>query len=106
MTRRNKWFEAAVWVGVVAAVVLGIVVFASLGGCSQAERTGLTQTFTRTAVETGLDRLETKLSHFLEQYTPPSTPTEPVSPLQGLVGAAGMMAVYLVRKRFFPMGKR
>ena len=85
------------WIGYIiggAALIWVSAMLVGSFGCSSAERSQLAYEAAQAAVDAAADRF----------HIP--TPEEAVSPLQGLLGAGGMMLVYLVRKKFFPMGKR
>ena len=86
-----------IWLGgfvMAIAIGWGVCLLIAGFGCTSVERTKLAYDTARAAVDAAADRF----------HVPP--PEDAVSPLQGLLGAAGMMVVYLVRKKFFPMGKR
>lgn len=63
-------------------------------GCTSAARTEMAYEAARAAVDGIADRF-----HITE-------PNAAVSPLQGLLGSGGVMLLYLIRKKWFPMMKR
>ena len=108
----KPWMETVLYVGTMLIITLCIfLAYAALHGCSAAERLGITQAATKTAVTTavdvGIERVATKLDHFVNQYTPPG---EAVSPWQAalynVLSIVAAAVMYLSRKKWFPMGKR
>lgn len=102
MTRPTKqnWIEGAVWVGIVAAVILGIIVFASLG-CSASH---IAQPLGAGAMNALMDRLETKIEYLNQQYIPQSegmTKGGIAAIMAAINGAFGVF--YLARHRWFPI---
>jgi len=83
--------ELMAWFICMVAGAWGLFV---LLACTPIDLPGIAYQAARAAVDGVADRFD----------IPPAK--EAVSPLQGLLGAGGMMAIYLVRKWLFPMGKR
>ena len=91
VSRKSVLVESLAWLIVAAAGAVILIML--IPGCALDTRQ-IAYEAARAAVDGVADRFGVPV------------PTDAVSPLQGLLGAGGMMLVYLIRKRFWPMGKR
>jgi hypothetical protein len=97
---KQNWIEGMMWVGIVAATIMSILVFASLGCASPAKALG--EGAGQGAVRELLTQLDTKINHISQQQMPPVQPMSEggmAAVMAAINGAFGVF--YLVRKKWF-----
>jgi len=101
--RYQRWLDSLLYVGAMAVIIACILMaYIALTGCSS-----MSQGFGRGVTSVALDRLDSKINYLSQQYVPPSKSISEGGVAAIMAAINGLFGLfYLVRKRWFPMGKR